>query len=209
VENQSEIQYEIDANDLTAFYVYNFQNNPKLKWFRIAMSWSLIGLGILLLIFAVISILSFDESQTVTIALVLFGLYCLFFGIFSFKISNKLFLANIYKRMYAKPNRISGKHRLSINSECTTDINEVGQNITRWNGISWFAFTDKYLFLVGSDNTIINIVPKRAFNNETSFNQFIVTAKSYYEKSAKHKNPQTLIIEFQRLRFKRVLYENE
>jgi hypothetical protein len=50
--------------------------------------------------------------------------------------------------MYAKPNKITGKHQLSINSDGTTDINEVGQNITHWNGIIWFAYTDKYLFLV-------------------------------------------------------------
>jgi hypothetical protein len=87
--------------------------------------------------------------------------------------------------MYAKPNKITGKHQLSINSDGTTDINEVGQNITHWNGIIWFAYTDKYLFLAGSDNTIINIVPKKAFNNETSFNQFVETAKAYYEKNAK------------------------
>ena len=185
MENKVEIQYEIDANDLTAFYVYNFQNNPKFKWFRIILSRVLIGLGIFLLILAFLSEPLFEESLSFAIVTGLLGLYCLFIGIFSFKISNKLFLTKIYKRMYAKPNKITGKHQLSINSDGTTDINEVGQNITHWNGIIWFAYTDKYLFLASSDNTIINIVPKRAFNNDTSFNQFVETAKAYYEKNAK------------------------
>ena len=87
--------------------------------------------------------------------------------------------------MYAKPNRITGTHHLSISADGITDINEIGQNRTHWNGISWFADTNKYLFLASSDNTIIDIVPKRAFANETSFNQFIETAKSYYQEKVK------------------------
>jgi hypothetical protein len=181
VENKSEILYQIDENDLTTFYVYNSQHNPKLKWFRIIFSRALFGFGILLFIMAILGELLFDEGLSFAIIFGILGLYSLLFGIFSFKISNKFLLNKMYKRMYAKPNRISGKHRLSINSDGITDINEVGQNITHWNGISWFASTDKYLFLVGSDNTVINIVPKRAFDNETNFSQFVEIAKTYYE----------------------------
>lgn len=181
MENAAEIQYEIDANDLTTFYVYNLRNNPKFKWFRTLMSWSWIGIGIIFLILAIVADPLLKTGIFIAIIAGLLGLYCLFWGIFFFKISNKFLLTKIYARMYAKPNRIAGHHRVSINSDGITDINDVGQNITHWNGIQWFANTDKYLFLASHDNSIINVVPMRAFTDENSFNQFVETASYYYE----------------------------
>ena len=53
-----------------------------------------------------------------------------------------------------------------------------------WNGISRSANNDQYLFLYGYFKTFY-IVPRRAFPNEASFNQFVEVVKSYYEKNSK------------------------
>lgn len=189
MENKDGIQYEIDADDLIAFYAYNQEYNPKVKHLRRRLFIISIVCALSLIIVAIVTIIFTNVGVIFGIILGFLGVYCLVIAIFvGTTLGYKIFKRSLikqYQKKYSMPNRITGKHKLSISSDGIVDVNDVGQNTTNWNGIGWVASNGKYLVLTGADNSIVNIVPSRAFSNEISFNQFVETAKSYYEKNSK------------------------
>lgn len=108
------------------------------------------------------------------------GIFFILMGFFYYKLFATL-TSRLSAKMYKRDlNSIVGKHSLSISPDGITDNNEIGQNTIKWKGVVLLESNERYLFVLNYGSNGI-IVPKRAFPDESSFNQFVETAKSYYQ----------------------------
>jgi hypothetical protein len=182
VEDKAEIQYELDLNDIKSYLDYTWNNSKKQRRMRKIIRIFFVSVGVLFIIAAIVLPLIGQLSASIAIILGLVGLYSIFFGIFWIEFWKRTIYKQTIKMYNRKPNTMIGKHQLSITSEGITDINDIAQSNMHWGGISWYANNDQYLFFSGYVNNVY-IIPRRAFVDETSFNQFVETAKSYYQKT--------------------------
>ena len=180
MEYKAEIQYELDLNDVRSYLDYSLN---KKKYRRALKILRILGIifGPLLVISAVIFLISRQVDIPTSIGLGIVGLIVTLFNFFGIEFWTRIIYQPVIKGYTRKPNTVIGKHHLSITSEGINDVNEIGQTRTRWNGISRSANNDQYLFLYGYYKTFY-IIPRSAFPNETSFNQFIEVVKSYKTK---------------------------
>jgi hypothetical protein len=175
------VEYELNLDDVKAHLLYSFNHNPKMKRTRNLMSRITIPLAIVVIILALIIVLT-GGKRDISAAVIVgaCGVYLLLFSIFYRKFTLWIISRSLMKVYGQRPNRIAGKHQLSVTPDAVIDINEIGQSTTHWNGIEWFASNDQYLFL-SFRYSIFYIVPRRAFPSEGAFNQFVEAAKSYYQ----------------------------
>jgi YcxB-like protein len=181
LENNVDIQYELDLNDVAQYQSYYLTNYPayrRLRWLRRII----IPIGIVAIIATVLTAMLGGTDIRITLFFGLLELFVVIYCIFFPKII-QLILTKSNNRVFSqKPNAVIGKHQVSINPDGFTDINEAGQSTIRWNGISWLGRNDQYLFLKLAGSSFC-ILPKRAFHGEANFNKFVETVQSYYEKN--------------------------
>ncbi|HJX36740.1 MAG TPA: YcxB family protein [Dehalococcoidales bacterium] len=185
MENKTDIQYELDFNDVVQYQSYFLTNDPAFKRLRLLLR-IIIPIGIVALIATILSALLGGINIGTTLFIGLLELFVVIYSIFFPKIIQMILRKSNNRVFSQKPNAVIGKHQVSINPEGFTDINETGQSTIRWNGISWLGRNDKYLFLKLADSSF-GILPKRAFHGEANFNNFVETVKSYYEKNKVNK----------------------
>jgi hypothetical protein len=183
MENKTAISYEIDLDDVKAYLVHNFDNNPKVIRSNKQMHRFVLPLGILILVLAVINYILDKQNLSFPIILVAVGITSILISLFFSRFIRSTLLTSTLKTLNQKPNKLVGKHQMSITADAITDISEIGESTTNWKGISNFVSNDKYLFLLvrGAD---VYIVPKRAFPDVASFTQLVDTAKGYYQAAA-------------------------
>lgn len=180
MESPANIQYELNLDDLKAYLAYQYVKNPKVIRSQKLMLRICLPLSIFCLIMAIL--LAFSAKDIfLSIIVGIIAISGIFYSIYFVKFMLRIINQAANRTYGQKPSRVIGKHWLLISSDGMTDVTDIGQSTTRWNGIDWFASNEKYLFLVVRGSNFY-IIPKNAFSNESSFNQFVETAKSYYQK---------------------------
>jgi YcxB-like protein len=178
MENKAEIYYELGPNDVKSYLDYTWNNSKKSRSARKLIRILGVTIGLLAVISAIILPLSGQLDIFTSVVLGIVGLYVILFAIFWVETWKRIIYRPVMRGYSRKPNTVIGKHRLSITPDGINDVNEIGQMSTHWNGIHRYASNDQFLFLYGYVNTFY-IVPRRAFPDERSFNQFIETVKFY------------------------------
>jgi hypothetical protein len=168
LENKTDIQYELDFNDVVQYQSYFLTNDPAFKRLRLLLR-IIIPIGIVALIATILSALLGGINIGTTLFIGLLELFVVIYSIFFPKIIQMILRKSNNRVFSQKPNAVIGK-----------------QSTIRWNGISWLGRNDKYLFLKLADSSF-GILPKRAFHGEANFNNFVETVKSYYEKNKVNK----------------------
>ena len=180
MENKAEIQYELDLNDVKSYLDYSWNNMGYRRALKILRILGIIFGSILIISAITFPILGQGDTST-SIALGIVGLFVTIFNFFGIEFWTRIIYQPMIKVYGRRPNSVIGKHHLSITPDGINDVNEIGQTSTHWNGIHRYAKNDQYLFLYGYVNTFY-IIPKRAFPDETNFNQFIEIVKSHKKK---------------------------
>lgn len=183
MENKAEIQYELDLNDVKSYLDYSWNKTGYRRALKILRILGII-FGLIMVVIAIIFLISGQVDTSTSIVVGIVGIFVSLFNFFGIEFWRRIIYQPIIRGYSRKPNTIIGKHHLSITSDGISDVNEIGQTSTPWKGIHRYANNDQYLFLYGYFKTFF-IVPRRAFPNEASFNQFVEVVKSYYEKNSK------------------------
>jgi len=174
------VEYELNIDDVLAFYSYNFQR-PPLGRSRILLRYSNLAFAILLACCAAI-LWVIDRQSIWPIFIIIIAVMMLFFFFFSLFLTGKALKSAVLKNYGQGKNRLVGKHEFSITPTELTDKTDMGETITLWEAIEYVATTNQYLFLVVRASGPF-IVPKKAFANDITFKQFAETATVYQQAS--------------------------
>lgn len=174
------IEYNLQIDDVIAFYIFNQEQSLTLGSARKIMRYFLLIVFFLevMVVITLLAVLGREQLQAAlfiaTLALLTL-LYYLFFNI----LSRKIIKGKMVKNHLQKPNKLVGKHSLSISPEFISDATDVGESSISWRAVEYVASTKQYLFIVviGSEPYI---VPEKAFPDEAAFQQFIKLTETYY-----------------------------
>jgi hypothetical protein len=179
----TDIKFDLTLDDVKAYVSCLHTRYPKLKRSQKLISLVQIVAGVLVLAlsFLLMAMVRDDSSvRTIGIFMIILGLWFIVFGAFYPKYSRWSIYRTLARVYSEKPQRVLGLHELSISPAAISDKTGVGQNNVSWNGIDWFASTDKYLFLLVR-GTFVFMIPARAFSSKEAFDRFVQTAKGYYQ----------------------------
>jgi hypothetical protein len=173
-------EYELNLKDITAFYFYLLYKSPASGlWTKIKRNWG-IGLVTVFVIIALIFVFAFREYGMGVVGIVFALVILLYYVVFRSQMVRSMVISS-YKN---QPNRLEGKHTLSITSESITDLNAMGESVTRWKDVSYLATDKKYLFILLREAEPY-IVPRNAFKNDSDFDRFVELTQKYHNSSIK------------------------
>jgi hypothetical protein len=178
-------EFELNADDLIAFRLYDYDHSPRAKRGRILRLIILGAFGIILALGIILILISSKDqfifiSGVVTIALSLFLLLWLLLSPFILRLVLKRNLAKVC----SADNGIHVKHVISITNEELTDITSIYSGKIPWKEISHIILTDKYLYFYERSTADVHIVPRAAFSDTTAFEQFVATARTYFAQAS-------------------------
>jgi hypothetical protein len=179
VDKKMYAEYELSSDDVLSFHLYNYEQSPTLgRALKLIRRISLIAIAVVL--FAAVILGTAFDKQYFPLVLVLcaFALIILLYYLFSPSLVRQS-IGRVVARDYSQgQDKLTGKHKVSITADSVTDITDMGESTTRWQAVEWIVSTDQHLFMAvrGSGPYI---VPRRAFNDDASFRQFVDTAKGY------------------------------
>jgi membrane protein YqaA with SNARE-associated domain len=187
-ENECNVEYELTSQDVLNFLLYNYEKSPKLgQTRRVLRRVFLIISPVELLIAFVLLVTIGSDYFPFVIALVVFaGLSLIYYFLHPF----------LWRRIFKKAvkdhvrdqNKLTGKHILSITPDSVTDSTDMGKSTSRWQAIEWIASNDQYLFITVRGSGPV-IVPRRAFTDDVSFQQFVNTVTAYQKAAFEVGNP--------------------
>ncbi len=178
VAKEIKVEYELNAEDVAAYIIYNYEHSTQLKlsrkFLRIILLFVL-GveiLGVMLLV-VILKEYSFSIALGVLAVMTLIWYFCYPSII---QRSLKRGIPGIYGQ---SQNMLTGKHILLINPDLLVDKTDMGESTTRWSAVEYLTPTNQYLF-VSVRGSGPHIIPKRAFADEALFKQFAETAIAYH-----------------------------
>jgi hypothetical protein len=175
-------EYELNSGDESAFKIYNFENSPKtgLGW-KLLQRAAIVASGVYLVLAVVSYVILGKEFLPLAVIFVVLALLTLaWFVIAPFRIIRNS-KHTVFKN-YNQTNKLTGKHKLFITSEAMTDMGDNGEKTIRWSAIKYVLSSDHYIFILGYGSDY-HIIPRRAFSDEASFNDFANLAKTFHKAS--------------------------
>jgi hypothetical protein len=173
-----DIEYDINIDDIVSFDVYNHNNSPKLIKNRKINKVGSIVIGVILLINGSVLVVLKEILGVVGIALALVFLYV---GFFSENGALKNIISQATRHYYMYGNQIIGKHLASITPDSISDTHHTGQLTLKWSDIAKIITTNNHIYFVIGNDQQSYTVPRKAFADDASFNQFAETAKQYHQ----------------------------
>jgi hypothetical protein len=180
------IEYSIELTDIEAFTRFTFDRIPLIRKRVSKARFICTSFGVFFLLFGLLLL-----NSGKTISILFFSASAVFFVyILIAKLLAKKTHAKRVRTVY-NSNDYTGKHTFTITPEFIKDIRTTGHSTTSWAGIFMVGVTDQHLFIILKQglSAVLTprlcgfIVPKRAFPDDASFNQFIETANKYFEAS--------------------------
>ena len=174
------IEYNVEIDDLVAFNLYYLNHSTHAQKqisnsivFYADISFFLFAMGLVFV------------KNNLALSIILFALSSSFllFAISVKPTSKKNIQKHVREINSNVKHNYAGKHVFSITPEYIKDIHESGEVIRHWDIIDNIDTTDQYLFIILKPGSSAFIVPKKAFNDDASFNQFVETAKEYHQSS--------------------------
>jgi hypothetical protein len=179
-----EISFVLNAEDLVAFQKHFVCHRPEGRRIRIQRWLVIVGFSLLLIFLVVLSHAVTQEQDqphwrfgTVLIPGVGF---LIFAALFRGRVQAWEIRRNAQKGLYGK---VLGTHHVTLTPEAFVARTETSTNSSQWSGIEEIASTPTHAFIYTGPATA-HIVPRRAFESDQTFRNFVETAKQFREAAA-------------------------
>lgn len=178
---KTSIEYELSIDEVIAFYIFNRERSPTLgKVRRIMRLLLLITFAIeVSIVIILLTVLGQDELPIAIFVAVLALFTSLYYVLFNI-LSRKVIKRKMVRSHLQKPNKLVGKHLLSISPDTISDSTDGGESSTSWNIVEYVASTEQYLFIAVRSSEPY-IVPGNVFPDDALFNQFIKLVEKYHK----------------------------
>jgi len=177
------IIYELSPADIMAYQMSSGINSRQFIRNRNVLRRLILFTSTFLIFVAVFIILYFQSDQflfSVSICIIVLSVFTLLWMIISPPLLRR-FAWQVIRKTYSEgKNKLIGKHRLLINKEGVKDTTDMGDSMTRWDAITNISSDDKYLFIAARASDTY-IIPRNAFTDDSSFQNFIETANAYHD----------------------------
>jgi hypothetical protein len=172
-----DVEYSIIISDLEALQKYILEYVPYGKK---QISNSIRNTACSAAILLIVGFLLWEPNRLFAIYFFVLSAVLVFFTITG-KAQVKGRVAKFIREQYklSTENTYVGKHDFSITPEFVIDIDDTGEEKRTWNSVYGLGVTDQHIFIVLKPGLNAFIVPKRAFPDDASFNQFFETARKY------------------------------
>ncbi|UCC61006.1 MAG: YcxB family protein [Dehalococcoidia bacterium] len=169
-----DIEYENSMDDILALNLYHHQQAPSARRTRMLLHY---GPPVILVIIFLAQVSIIGGSLVTGLPWLFFAGIWVIFVPYSLRRAMKKKVARMV--LENQDGGITGQHKLSLKSDSVTDQTGSGKTKTRWADVPKIVLTSSYLYIYISD-TSAHIIPKRAFESETKFREFVDTAMRYY-----------------------------
>ena len=169
------IDYENSLDDIMALNLYHHQQSSEARRTRQILQY---GPPAALVLIALVQVSVFGSALTSSLPWLFFaGIWALFVP-FSLRRSMRKKVAKMV--LQGDDTGVAGRHKLSLSSDAVTDKISAKKTKTKWSEVRKIAATGGHLFIYISD-TAAYIVPRRAFEDESKYREFVDTAMRYYK----------------------------
>ena len=163
-----EISYELTFYDYWNFNKFSIFHSPKIRNINF----------VLFLVFTVIIIQRIMKNPSDTLGA---NLFSFLFQIIVFALLYYFILWS--QALYvSKKSNILGDQTVTISEDGIIENTSFSKSFFKWHGIKYIKFNKLYFFIFLTDSTGI-IIPKRAFTSDVESDNFLYTAKAFYNKS--------------------------
>jgi hypothetical protein len=136
-------EYEINIKDITAFYYYFLYKRPVTGiWPKIKRNWGIVLVPLFIML-GFIFALVFHEYGMAVVGIVFASVIVLYYYVIRSQMVRNMVISSYRDN----PNRLLGKHELSISSESIVDRNGMGESVTPWKNVNFFAADKQYLYI--------------------------------------------------------------
>jgi len=181
------LKYDLNIDDLTAYTLYYHTHTPKIKRKRRVHKVLWIFITIIFLLLAVIGYSGYNFALAVISSLgFLFSIF-MFYYYLTWPMIRRRVRKELLKTYLPGKNSVTGNHEITITPELIKSVGEMGEDIIRWDVIDNVVATEQHLFLTFHISTQAYIIPRRAFENDTGFDKFAETARTYHQAATESK----------------------
>ncbi len=172
-----EAEYELTVDDIVAFNVHHRKASPTIR--RVGR------LALIIVLFAIaligISTITGKDAPAERASSGVIWLVVLIGVIFIFAYQSRYGFAKIVRRMLGEGLNVAllCRRRVAIDRDAISVVSEYFERKTRWPAVEKVVETGDYLFIYLS-SVQAEIVPRRAFADESRFRSFVEAAKRYY-----------------------------
>ena len=185
--NEIDIECEVNIEDIIAWNYYFLQN--RAQWKRNLKLWRFVFMPIMALFFT-IGIIAFlmsilmprGEISEYSILLIIIGLGGFLFYLFYPNVIRGNLRKTINKMYVQGKSDDIGVHKYLISPEGVRGITGLSDGTVKWDAVENIVQTDKHLFILIHPNKAF-IIPKRAFSDDSTFNQFAQDVKTMFKSS--------------------------
>ena len=169
------IDYENLMEDILALNLYHHQQSTEGRRTRQILQY---GPPAILVLIALGQVSVFGTAITSSLPWLFFAGIWAFFVPYSLRRNMKKKVARMV--LGSDSSRITGQHKLSLSSDAVTDKGNSGKTKTKWAEVHKVVATSRHVFIYISD-TAAHIVPRRAFEDESKYREFVDMAMRYYK----------------------------
>ncbi|MBN1191830.1 MAG: YcxB family protein [Dehalococcoidales bacterium] len=172
------VEFNLNLDDLETYNLYYLKHVPRYidRDRNRLIAYLLAGIFIVVGIFSLV----FSDIPTGIIVIV-GGILLLFYYVYRFSTARlRRIVRQELNRAYGKgPNDVIGKHILTISPDGITDITDMGESITHWRMIEKVIDQEQFIFLTMIGGMKAHIIPKKAFMDDASLNQFLAESGTF------------------------------
>jgi hypothetical protein len=171
------IECEINTDDLIAWNYYYIQNSSQWKRNIKILRFVLMPVMALCFIAGVIFFVKSISGGLLELGglgggLIFLGAFGFIYYLFYPRILRRGIRKNVNKMYVQGKSADIGTHKYSISPEGVHATSRFADSTVKWDAIEDVVQTDKHLFILIHPNKA-GIIPKRAFPNDSTFNQFV------------------------------------
>jgi hypothetical protein len=170
------LEYEIALDDVVAFNLYHFDHSRVARRNR-----NLARYGVPVFLGLLVAAIDFPPSPVPIVAWILGAvLFVIIWPWIERRITRRyvtrFFLEGQNKAMF-------GKHTLKVLPDSIVETSEHGETSVSWDAVEKIVKTDDMIYIYGSAVAAF-LVPRRAFQTEEAFNEFLETVEKLKSRSS-------------------------
>lgn len=169
------VEYELTMEDPVALQLSCYEHTPYLR--DSYRKGRYLGCPLLLIVIGLILTFAWKFVG----AAIIFGLAALYW-IHRYPTTVKKSAEKMVKGIYSgarDKGKLLCKHRIKITPEGVESKTDFKESKVRWNAVEQIVSTGDHIFIFVSP-TVAEIIPKRAFSDETSYKEFIEIARKFH-----------------------------
>lgn len=179
-----DFEFELTQDDVVEVTTQMLKHAVEKRWLWkwLPYFWLFPGVGLVAVAFAGALWLDFDPGMPYFIGFVgAFMIFCYYF--FPRWIASAR-TKTVRAVVCARPNALTGKHKVSITANAVRDTTARGQSSTTWATVSEVFCTKQYLLILTQDSNTY-VVPRSSNSSDEEFNQLCEQAIAYQRNASK------------------------